>query len=103
MAAAAALLEGPQHALARAEILRPERPPGFVHPLVRDAVYHELPLPERELRHARAAELLAERSAPAEQIATHLLAAPRRGDPWVVDVLSAAAAAARPVRTAPSM
>ena len=29
-------------ALARAEILRPEPPLGFVHPLVRDAVYHEL-------------------------------------------------------------
>ena len=42
-------------ALARAEILRPEPPPGFVHPLVRDAVYHGLPLGERELLHARAA------------------------------------------------
>ena len=37
-------------ALARAEILRPERPLGFVHPLVRDAVYHDLPA-----RRARAA------------------------------------------------
>jgi DNA-binding CsgD family transcriptional regulator len=82
-------------ALARAEILRPQPPAAFVHPLVRDAVYHDVPFGERVLRHARAAELLAERSAPAEQIATHLLAAPRRADPWVVGVLTDAAAAAR--------
>jgi predicted ATPase len=50
--------------LARAEILRPEGPLGFVHPLVRDAVYHELPAGERELHHARAARLLADAGAP---------------------------------------
>jgi DNA-binding CsgD family transcriptional regulator len=82
-------------ALARAEIWRSQPPAAFVHPLVRDAVYHDIPFAERVLRHARAATLLAERSAPAEQIATHLLAAPRRVDPWVVDVLTDAAAAAR--------
>ena len=48
-------------ALARAEILRPSAPLGFVHPLVRDAVYRELPPGERELEHARAARVLAER------------------------------------------
>ncbi len=35
-----AQVAGTMAALARAEILRPEPPPGFVHPLVRDAVYH---------------------------------------------------------------
>jgi DNA-binding CsgD family transcriptional regulator len=35
--------------LARAEILRREAPIGFVHALVRDAVYQELPPGEREL------------------------------------------------------
>ena len=35
-----AQVAGAMAALARAEILRPEPPPGFVHPLVRDAVYH---------------------------------------------------------------
>ena len=67
-------------ALARAEILRPEPPLGFVHPLVRDAVYHELPPGERELaaraRRARAARRRraagAGRRAPADR------AAPRR-------------------------
>ncbi|UUY05496.1 AAA family ATPase [Svornostia abyssi] len=36
-------------ALIRAEILRPDQPLGFVHPLVRDAVYQEVPPAEREL------------------------------------------------------
>ncbi len=66
--------------LARAEILRPERPLGFVHPLVRDAVYHDLPLGERELQHARAAHMLADMGAAPEQVAAHLLAVPRRSD-----------------------
>src|SRR5262249_42376742 len=82
-------------ALARAEILGPQAPATFMHPLVRDAIYHELPFAERIMRHAQAAAILAERDAPPEQIATHLLAAPRRGDPWVVDILATAAASAR--------
>src|SRR3954469_15098586 len=78
-------------ALARGEILRPERPVGFVHPLVRDAVYHELPVGERELQHSRAARLLAETGAPAEQVAAHLLAVPARaGEPWMVERLEEA-------------
>jgi DNA-binding SARP family transcriptional activator/DNA-binding CsgD family transcriptional regulator len=78
-------------ALARAEILRPDRPLGFVHPLVRDAVYHDLPLGERELQHTRAAHILSDLAAPAEQVAAHLLAVPRRGERWVSDLLQAAA------------
>ena len=81
-------------ALVRAEIVRPEPPLGFVHPLVRDAVYRELPPGERELQHERAAQLLAEAGAPAEQVAAQLLAAPRRGAAWAVDQLEAAAVAA---------
>ena len=56
-------------ALTRAEILRPQAPARFVHPLVRDAIYHEMPFAERIMRHARAAALLAEHEAPPEQIA----------------------------------
>ena len=41
--------------LVRAEILRPEPPLGFVHPLVQAAVYHDLAPGERELSHERAA------------------------------------------------
>src|SRR3954465_9388575 len=78
-------------ALARTEILRPDRPLGFVHPLVRDAVYHDLPLGERELQHMQAAHILSGLGAPAEQVAAHLLAVPRRGERWVSDLLQAAA------------
>ncbi|HEY1276916.1 MAG TPA: AAA family ATPase [Thermoleophilaceae bacterium] len=73
--------------LARAEILRPEAPLGFVHPLVREAVYQELPLGERELLHTRAAELLKDAGASPDQIAAQLLNAPRRGEAWVAELL----------------
>ena len=81
-------------ALARAEILRPETPLGFVHALVRDAVYQELPLGERELQHERAARVLLDAGAPAEHVAAHLLAAPRRGQEWVAQQLREAGRAA---------
>jgi DNA-binding NarL/FixJ family response regulator len=81
-------------ALARAEILRGHPPLGFVHPLVRDAVYAELPPGERELRHARAAAILREAGAPSEQVAAQLLNAPRRGETWVSDLLYEAGRAA---------
>ena len=80
--------------LARAEILRPDPPLGFVHPLVRDAVYRELPPGERALLHERAAVLLRDAGAPSEQVAAQLLEAPRRGEAWVVDALEAAGATA---------
>ena len=66
--------------LSRAEILRAETPLAFVHPLVRDAVYRDIPPGERELAHERAARLLRDAAAPADQIAGHLLLAPRRGE-----------------------
>ena len=80
--------------LARAEILRPDPPLGFVHPLVRDAVYRELPPGERALLHERAAVLLRDAGAPSEQVAAQLLEAPRRGEAWVIDALEAAGAIA---------
>jgi DNA-binding CsgD family transcriptional regulator len=81
-------------ALAAAEILRPEPPLGFVHPLVRDAVELDVPPGERELQHARAARMLADAGAPAEQVAAHLLVVPRRGDEWAAGVLHEAGRAA---------
>jgi tetratricopeptide (TPR) repeat protein len=78
-------------ALARAEILRADEPLGFVHPLIRDAVYAELSAPVRALEHDRAARLLAELGASAERVAAQLLLAPPRGDAWVVSRLRDAA------------
>ncbi|MFI1566912.1 BTAD domain-containing putative transcriptional regulator [Streptomyces sp. NPDC020490] len=79
-------------ALARAEVLRDEYPLGFVHPLVADAVYRDLPPGERQLHHERAARVLHEAGAPAEQVAAHLLQVPHRADPWAVRILRTAAA-----------
>ena len=80
--------------LARAEVLRLDHPLGFVHPLVGDAVYQDLPPGERELCRERAATILAERDAAPEQIAAHLMLAPRRGSSETVRVLRQAAATA---------
>ena len=81
-------------ALGRAEILVPSLSLAFVHPLVRSAVYHDLSPIERERQHARAAELLREHGASAEQVAAHLLQVRPRGGVEAVETLSAAAAAA---------
>ncbi len=78
--------------LARADVLRAEPPLGYVHPLVRDAVYTDIPAGERQLLHGRAAEVLT--GAQDEEIAAQLLHAPRRGDPATVALLRAAAASA---------
>jgi DNA-binding CsgD family transcriptional regulator len=80
--------------LTHAEIVRPEPPLCFVHPLVQAAIYADLGPGELELLHENAAKLLVASAAPAEQIAAHLLVIPRRGEGWVVDVLRAAADAA---------
>jgi DNA-binding SARP family transcriptional activator/DNA-binding CsgD family transcriptional regulator len=89
-----AQVAGAMAALARAEILRPEPPPGFVHPLVRDAVYTGLSLGERELLHARAASVLRERGASLDQVAGQLMLTPGRGDAAVARLLHAAGNAA---------
>lgn len=81
-------------ALGRAEILRPEPPIGFVHALVRDAVYRDMTPARREEMHRRAAEQLHAAGAPAEKVAAHLLEVSRRGDPAVVEILRGAAAQA---------
>jgi DNA-binding SARP family transcriptional activator/tetratricopeptide (TPR) repeat protein len=77
--------------LARADILRAEGSLGFVHPLVRDAVYSELPTAARGLEHGRAARVLSELGASPERVAAQLLLTPPRADPWVVTQLRDAA------------
>jgi tetratricopeptide (TPR) repeat protein len=98
-AAALAGLDEPRVAdaarsLVRAEILRAESPLGFVHPLVRDAVYHELAPPERELWHERAARILTGLGAATEQVAAQLLAVSPRAEPWIAALLREAGLAA---------
>jgi DNA-binding CsgD family transcriptional regulator/tetratricopeptide (TPR) repeat protein len=78
-------------ALARVDILRPQPPFGFVHPLIRAAVYEALTPAERDSGHARAARLLDAAGAEPERVAAHVLLTPRAGDPRVVAVLREAA------------
>jgi class 3 adenylate cyclase/DNA-binding CsgD family transcriptional regulator len=67
--------------LARLDLLRPEPPFRFVHPLVRNAVYESIPAEERDLVHARAAATLRSAGASSAQVAAQLL----RADPGSVD------------------
>lgn len=76
--------------LRQAEILRATQPLGFVHPLVKAAVYDDVAPGERELDHSQAARLLAEAGAAPERIASHLLSVGPRGDAWVVETLTEA-------------
>ena len=78
--------------LSRSEILKDERHLTFVHPLVRDAIYDDLPAGERALHHERAAQVLLQQGATPEQVAAHVLRAPRRGSAATVELLRAAAA-----------
>ena len=86
--------------LARVDILRPQPPLRFVHPLVRRAVYDGLTPLERDSGHARASHLLAESGAEPERVAAHLLLVPpalvpHEADSWAVAVLRDAAHHAR--------
>lgn len=71
----------------RAEILRPEQPLGFVHPLVRRAIYQDIPAGERELAHMKAARQLDAAGASSERVAAQLVKVPPRGDQWVFEKL----------------
>jgi DNA-binding CsgD family transcriptional regulator/ribosomal protein L12E/L44/L45/RPP1/RPP2 len=67
---------------------------AFIHPLVRDAVYTSIPSAVRAADHRRAADVLQAAGVAPESVAVQLLAAERRADARVVDVLEQAAAAA---------
>lgn len=73
--------------LSRIGILRTGRPLDFVHPIVRTAVYAEIPSAEKGGGHRTMARLLASDGAPLEQVASHLLHTEPAGDGWTVDVL----------------
>jgi DNA-binding CsgD family transcriptional regulator len=85
---------GATRELVQAEILRPDPPLGFVHPLVQAAVYRDLSPTEREVQHERAARSLLGLGAPAEQVVAHVLGMPARGEGWVVEILRTAARSA---------
>lgn len=83
-------------ALARAEILErgpPSRQLRFAHPLVRAAVYEDMPRSERARLHTGAAALLARRG-DTDAAATHLLLSDPAGEEATVELLRKAARAA---------
>lgn len=87
--------------LAAAEILHSGEPISYVHPLLRSAVYADIPPAERGLLHGHAARILA-RDVPAAVAASHLLLAPATGDAWAVGLLRDAADTARAAGAAES-
>jgi DNA-binding CsgD family transcriptional regulator len=80
--------------LTRVGLVADRQPLELVHAIVRAAVLSSLTAAERARRHARAAALLRDRGASAEQISAHLLATEPASDAEVVATLHEAARAA---------
>src|SRR5215831_1023849 len=77
--------------LVRADIFVPAERLGFVHPIVRAALYEDLAPGERQARHAAAAEALAEQGATPERVTAHLLLTTPTGEQARVRTLRSAA------------
>ncbi len=88
------VLPGLTDDLAAADLLAPERPLRFAHPLLRAAVYDDIAPGARAHLHARAADLLAAQGADAEAVAAHLLQCEPVGAPAAVEHLRVAAQSA---------
>lgn len=78
-------------ALLIADVLRPDRPLAFVHPLVEDAVYRGILPGERSTRHRAAADCLRAEGVGPDRVARHLMVVEPVGDPNVVAALDASA------------
>lgn len=78
-------------ALARVDVLRPQAPLAFVHPLIGAAVYESIAPAERDRAHARAARLLVDARAEPERVAAHLLRSSPCADAQSVAILREAA------------
>jgi DNA-binding CsgD family transcriptional regulator len=73
--------------LRASSILDGDVSPRFIHPLVRNAIYADIPVGERSRSHARAATLLRDRRASPERIGTQLVATEARGVQATVETL----------------
>ena len=80
--------------LVSAGLFEPGRPLRFAHPIVRSAVYADIPAGRRAAAHGRAARLLAAEDQAPDHVAPHLMACERAGDGWVVEQLRHAARSA---------
>lgn len=77
--------------LAVEDLIVPGASLEFVHPLIRQAIYDEIPPAARALKHAAAARLLRDSGARIEAVAAQLMHAPVCGDQDVVETLRHAA------------
>jgi DNA-binding CsgD family transcriptional regulator len=77
--------------LIRADIFARSDRLGFVHPIVRAALYEDMLSGERHARHAAVVDALIDRGAAPERITAHLLLTPATGDPRRVAILRSAA------------
>lgn len=67
-------------AAAQVELIRPGRPITFISPLIRWAIYYDIPTARRSQFHTRAARFLADHGADVATVAEHLLATEPSGD-----------------------
>jgi DNA-binding CsgD family transcriptional regulator len=72
-------------------ILKQQRSLEFVHPIVRQSIYAQLPEGARGIAHSRAAHMLAEEHGQAERVAMHLLSSEPAAEDWAVGALRHAA------------
>jgi DNA-binding CsgD family transcriptional regulator len=77
--------------LIRLDVLGKDRPPRFIHPIVRHAVAQTLSGAEQDAGHRAVARMLHTEHASPGRIAGHLLKLPAAGDAWIVDRLREAA------------
>jgi DNA-binding CsgD family transcriptional regulator len=77
--------------LARTQILQPQQPLEFIHPIVRSAVYSEIPPGERTRAHRHAAGILHADGADPQHVAAHAFACEPLADSAVVGWLRDAA------------
>jgi DNA-binding CsgD family transcriptional regulator len=80
--------------LVQLEVLAGDEPPGFLHPIVREAVEASLGSDDRDFADRAAARLLHIDGAPPGKVAAHLLRVRPAGDSWVLARLREAARAA---------
>ncbi|HZE06391.1 MAG TPA: AAA family ATPase, partial [Solirubrobacteraceae bacterium] len=81
-------------ALVRRSVLDHRTGLSFAHPVVREAIYSEIPPRERQALHARGAEVLQASGASAERVAAQLLRSPPGASSTTVEILRSAAGAA---------
>jgi DNA-binding CsgD family transcriptional regulator len=80
--------------LVRLEVLATDRPPRFIHPIVRDALESSLPSDRRDAAHLAAAHVLHAEGALAGRVGAHLVGVAPAADRWVLQRLREAARAA---------